>query len=169
MSTVTVTDRRLEALQSLARELVQRGHDPECTTGSGPCERCARAYAGRQVLSILDLPEEPSVTGPSWTTRQEWSAVEDAAIAAWTKDGPQTYPLRAEDAVRAAVEALGPAVALRRHGLCNLPWPTRIELAAAYTAAQHVTANTSFRLISTVTAAVEALGPFVAPRHTPTP
>lgn len=156
-------DPRLSTLRTLADQMVSRGHDPECSTGVGQCERCAKAHAGKQVLAVLDMsaPATSTPAGPSWTTSEEWSAVEDAAIAAWTTDGPQTYPLLVEDALRAAIETLGPAVALRRAGLVSTTWPSRSDVQVAYLAAQQVTPDTSLRFSATVVAAVKALGPFL--------
>lgn len=49
-----VTTAAVARARHAAQALVARGHDPECTTGSGPCERCAKRHAGQSVIRALD-------------------------------------------------------------------------------------------------------------------
>lgn len=36
---------------------VGRGHEPECESGSGPCERCAKASGASGLLRLLPVDE----------------------------------------------------------------------------------------------------------------
>ncbi|WP_162802099.1 hypothetical protein [Ornithinimicrobium murale] len=51
--TPTQDQAAIDRARNVSQAHIDRGHDPECDQDDGPCERCAKAHAGKTILIAL--------------------------------------------------------------------------------------------------------------------